>query len=187
MAWGQGYQQSYILHCNIVETQSKNEIPLCSVHYNEFFRAMNPQKCARCGLKPTRGKQINRHPPNPQLLNKILSASTGFQGQLKPDNIVCKSCYDFHRSLVCECREMSTDEHLQLLLCQLNSQCVDITTKIATEIIIQVGKQLLNNHALLLSKVYTDFSARLHKEGVESVPSKRWLLAEIVIKLSPHV
>jgi len=69
---------------------------------------------------------------------------------------------------VCECREMSTDEHLQLLLCQLNSQCVDITTKIATEIIIQVGKQLLNNHALLLSKVYTDFSARLHKEGVES-------------------
>ena len=88
---------------------------------------------------------------------------------------------------MCEYREMSTDEHLQLLLCQLNSQCFYTTTKIATEIIIQVGKQLLNNHALLLSKVYTDFSARLHKEGVESVPSKRWLLAEIVIKLSPHV
>ena len=55
----------------------------------------------------------------------------------------------------------------------------------ATEIIIQVGKQL--NHALLLSEVYTDFSTRLHKEGVESVPSKKLLLAEIVIKLSPHV
>ena len=62
------------------------------MHYHEFFRALNPQKCASCGLKPTQaqGKQINRHPQNPQLLNEILCASTGFQGQLKPDNIVCK-------------------------------------------------------------------------------------------------
>ena len=53
-------------------------------------------------------KQINRHTPNTHLLNKILSASIGFQGQPKPDDIVRKSCYDFQRSLVCERREMST-------------------------------------------------------------------------------
>jgi len=35
---------------------------------------------------------------------------------------------------VCECREMSTNGHLQLLLCQLNSQCVDTTTKIPVSV-----------------------------------------------------
>ena len=80
---GSSEQLAELLHCNIVETQSKNEIPLCSVHYNEFFRALNPQKCASCGLKPTRGKQINRHPPNPQLLSSnFISTGKDYHGTL---------------------------------------------------------------------------------------------------------
>ena len=34
---GSSEQLAELLHCNIVETQNKNEIPLCSVHYNEFL------------------------------------------------------------------------------------------------------------------------------------------------------
>jgi len=36
---GGSEQLAGLLRCN----KSKNEIPLCSVHYNEFFRALNPQ------------------------------------------------------------------------------------------------------------------------------------------------
>ena len=69
------------------------------------------------------------------------------------------------------------DEHLQLLLSHLNTcSSNDTTTNITIQVITQVGKQLLDNHAVLLSQVYDDFVRRLHNKGLELVPSKRWLL-----------
>ena len=61
--------------------------------------------------------------------------------------------------LTCKYREQSTDEHLQLLLSHLNT-CSgnDTATNVATEFITQVGKQLLDNHAVLLSQVYDDLN-----------------------------
>ena len=80
---------------------------------------------------------------------------------------------DFYRSLICECREQSTDEQLQLLLSHLNT-CSgnDTGTNVAIEVITQVGKQLLDSHAVLLSQVYDDFIKQLHNKGFLLVPSK---------------
>ena len=124
-------------------------------------------------------------------VNRILTAHTGFEGRRTSQSIICKSCYDFYRNLISGCSEESTDEHLQLLLSHLNT-CSgnDTTTNVTIQVITQVGrvgKQLLDNHAVLLSQVYDDFVKRLHNKGLELVPSKRWLLAEIVTHLSQHV
>lgn len=113
----------------------------------------------------------------PQILNSILTAHTGFEGRQTSQSIICKSCYDFYRNLISGCSEERTDEHLQLLLSHLNTcSSNDTTTNITIQVITQVGKQLLDNHAVLLSQVYDDFVKRLYNKGLELVPSKRWLL-----------
>ena len=84
-----------------------------------------------------------------------------------------------------------TEHRWTLAVAAFSSECLysgnDTGTNVAIAVITQVGKQLLDSHAVLLSQVYDDFIRQLHNKGFLLVPSKRWLLPEIVTRLSPHV
>ena len=56
-----------------------------------------------------------------------------------------------------------------------------------SNIIILIAKELLHNHAVLFSNVYGKFLQAQPQQSEGSAPSKRWLLAQIVTKLSPHI
>ena len=129
----------------------KNTRPLLKSH--------NPWIFPTYILGPTAKSCIlRRNALAPCDVNRILTAHTGFEGRRTSQSIICKSCYDFYRNLISGCSEESTDEHLQLLLSHLNT-CSgnDTTTNGTIQVITQVGKQLLDNHAVLLSQVYDDF------------------------------
>ena len=68
-----------LLYCEVGDLVPDKGILLCTIHYNEFFRALNPQTCASCGNKV---REI-RHPPNPDLINSILEAHTDLQRQIE--------------------------------------------------------------------------------------------------------
>lgn len=53
-----------LLNCDVSNKNFDDGIPLCSIHYNEFYRHINlAAPCASCGVLPGGGKKFFRHPP----------------------------------------------------------------------------------------------------------------------------
>ena len=62
--------------CDVIYINFDDGIPLCSIHYNEFYRHINlAAPCASCGVLPGGGKNFFRHPPNSTLVNRLLECS----------------------------------------------------------------------------------------------------------------
>ena len=87
-----------LLNCDVSNKNFDDGIPLWSIHYNEFYRHINlAAPCASCGVLPGGGKKFFRHPPNLILVNRLLD---NIDSPVNDCDIICKSCCDFHRSLI---------------------------------------------------------------------------------------
>ena len=52
-----------LLNCDVININFDDGIPLCSIHYNEFYHHINlAAPCASCGVLPGGGKKLFRPP-----------------------------------------------------------------------------------------------------------------------------
>ena len=188
-----------LLNCDVSNKNFDDGIPLCSIHYNEFYRHINlAAPCASCGVLPGGGKKFFRHPPNSILVNRLLD---NIDSPVNDCDVICKSCYDFHRSLISNSttQTSSSDEHLLTIIEDLSEQVSPLPTQNEAELTLwALNKTALNvaaeikcNHALLMTSVYNEFLQTIKNCcktcSVINPPSIRWVLAQIVLKLSPHL
>ena len=152
-----------LLNCDVININFDDGIPLCSIHYNEFYRHIDlAAPCASCGVLPGGGKKFFRHPPNSTLVNRLLE---NIDFPVNDCDVICKSCYDFHRFLISDTKTSSSDEHLLITIEDLSKQVSLLPTQNEAEITLwALNKTALNvaaeikcNHALLMTSVYNEF------------------------------
>ena len=90
----------------------------------------------------------------------------------------------------------SSDDHLLQTIEDLSRQvyCLPAQNETLNKIVLNVATEIKCNHALLMKRVYDQFLHTVQTRckvcditNQMNLPSIRWVLAQIVIKLAPHV
>lgn len=77
------------------------QVPLCQTHYNNVYtHTHTPTTCDSCGGKAKKGERMNRHCPNPELVNSALNTVSSETSSLTNKSIICNACYQHFKVLV---------------------------------------------------------------------------------------
>ena len=177
--------------------------PLCKNHYHVVYDALQSRRkhCITCGRRLHPGS--DRRCPQPHIIQMHLTQHTDFEGSILRDDRVCLTCYKSHLVILKENRPVSTDEDLKVLIDTLgvqtgaiNSSTQDIIFAATTRMLTIVGKMLMENRAMLLPTIQSDFikGARdlIAAKGMQEPQelkslSSRCILSEITAKYQHHV
>ena len=138
--------------------------PLCKNHYHVVYDALQSRRkhCITCGRRLHPGS--DRRCPQPHIIQMHLTQHTDFEGSILRDDRVCLTCYKSHLVILKENRPVSTDEDLKVLIDTLgvqtgaiNSSTQDIIFAATTRMLTIVGKMLMENRAMLLPTIQSDF------------------------------
>ena len=107
-----------MLPCN---QMASTETPLCSTHYRQLYRHINPTSyihtCKLCG-KGVQGVAKTQKCPDPKLIQDYLLKHCEFNGTIDVDDKICLSCYKSHFVIVNQVQQnpVSTECDLQHIL-----------------------------------------------------------------------
>ena len=141
--------------------------------------------------------------PEPETIKKYLHDNAGYDGDIKEHDKVCYACYRAHLVILKQKDKLiSSDADLEELMTTLSSQ-VSVETKSVQEAIdksikrvsIYVGKQLLQNGALLLPPVYQLLCQYINEElQIQNLDAEdmtkvtsRWILSNLTATLKHHL
>ena len=80
-----------------VQSSPSTPFLLCPSCYSKVYRELNhPQNCSSCGATPKPGQKLYRHSPNPVVVSKYITDTTGTDTVISPDDYICTSCYNTH-------------------------------------------------------------------------------------------
>lgn len=175
--------------------------PLCQQHYHEVYKLLQPQQ-RNCPTCETSLKHVHSRPcPNPEVIQKHLRNTAGFEGSIAAGDKVCFSCYKSHLAILQQDDRVSTDSDLQSLLCNTR---LKISNTMATtleqvndlafdKVLLYVGEELLQGGALLLPDVYERFTTyrnELLKNthfNEERKITAMWVLSNLSSTLQHHI
>ena len=138
-----------------VSTES-DTVMLCSLHYSHIYKYFNqPLKCAF----PKAGSTFTHHSPDAQFVadyfNKI---DNNFNVNLSPTDYLCLNCYKLHLSIVtAEAQSSSLADDIDIWTLAQAEHSDDKLTNSVLDAVLFVGKNLLEDKALLLSTVSSVF------------------------------
>ena len=186
-----------------VSTES-DTVMLCSLHYSHIYKYFNqPLKCAFCNAIPKAGSTFTHHSPDAQFVadyfNKI---DNNFNVNLSPTDYLCLNCYKLHLSIVtAEAQSSSLADDIDIWTLAQAEHSDDKLTNSVLDAVLFVGKNLLEDKALLLSTVSSVFIESYTGEKImnkhESIViemknsvikfSNRWLLNELICYLNRYM
>jgi len=134
----------------------------------------------------------------------VKRVSENISSLVNDSSVICKPCYGFHRAIISESntKTSSSDDHLLQTIEDLSGEVYCLPAQNETEItlwalnktVLNVATEIKCKHALLMKRVYDQFlhtvQTRCKACDITSQmnpPSIRWVLAQIVIKLAPHL
>ena len=159
-------------------------VPLCQMHYNNVYTHIHtPTTCDSCGGKARKGEKINRHCPNPEIVNSALNTVSTDTSSLTKDSIICNACYQHFkvmfrntlegRDMVPRMSAQEKDQGIDSILKQLDAVQVSVYTRRESVtmgeyleyIVCLIGKfvagKMKNDEAILLPNLYRDFMHEL--------------------------
>ena len=132
-----------VLGCELDSSCYSNPVTLCTKHYQKFYTTWNtPNACTACGRRPTRKqKQFIRRCPDPDLITKFLANHCNFDSEIKQQDNICKSCYNFHLYILHEAASESYQEDLELKLRELDRSLMNCElVKVLLMTVLQKGQ-----------------------------------------------
>ena len=103
-----------------VQSSSSTPFLLCPSCYSKVYRELNhPQNCSSCGATPKPGQKLYHHSPNPVVVSKYITDTTGTDTVISPDDYICTICYNTHCTIAKStdykpnCKPNGSDEMLQ--------------------------------------------------------------------------
>ena len=130
------------------------------------------------------------------LVNRVLE---NISSPVNDSSVICKPCYDFQSSFLKAIQKLQvvTTICYKLLKTSVDkyiASLLKMRLRALNKTVLNVATEIKCNHALLMKRVYNQF---LHTVKTRckvcvitnqmNLPSIRWVLAQIVIKLAPHV
>ena len=196
-----------------VQSSSSTPFLLCPSCYSKVYRELNhPQNCSSCGATPKPGQKLYRHSPNPVVVSKYITDTTGTDTVISPDEYICTSCYNTQCTIVkstdCtpNCKPNGSDEMLQKSIKEWEAtkedSKTDHLTKAIVSSVIYVAQHLLVQKALLLPwvcQVFLDVYGIQPSEDTNTVQvtldvgdssvkfTSRWLLHQLITHLDGYM
>ena len=146
---------------------------------------------------------ITRPCPNAAIIQERLTKTTGFNGTLLSEDRVCFACYKSHLVILQEEKKISRDSDLQSLIEEVRQKtCQPTTLQEVSNLamnatIAHVGKELLQQRAILLPDVHDFFSEYQntilkasnieHEEEATNTVTSQWVLSNLTTALQHHL